>query len=64
MRSQIQDALLGALDSILRPIVKLMLLSGISYSEFASVAKRCSSEWPLMTTSGVAGRQTSRKSLL
>ena len=39
MRSQIQDALLSALDSILRPIVKLMLQSGISYSEFASVAK-------------------------
>jgi uncharacterized protein DUF6502 len=39
VRSQIQDALLGALDSILRPIVKLLLQSGISYSEFASVAK-------------------------
>lgn len=39
MRSKIQDALLSALESILRPIVKLMLQSGISYSEFASVAK-------------------------
>jgi hypothetical protein len=39
VRSQIQDALLSALETILRPIVKLMLQSGISYSEFASVAK-------------------------
>lgn len=39
MRSNIQDALLSALESILRPIVKLMLQSGISYTEFASVAK-------------------------
>ncbi len=39
MRSQVQDALLSALETILRPIVKLLLLSGISYSEFASVAK-------------------------
>ena len=39
MRSQIQDALLSALEAILRPIVKLLLQSGISYSEFASVAK-------------------------
>ncbi len=39
MRSQVQDALLSALETILRPIVKLMLQSGISYSEFASVAK-------------------------
>ena len=39
MRSKIQDALLSALEAILRPIVKLMLQSGISYSEFASVAK-------------------------
>jgi uncharacterized protein DUF6502 len=39
VRSKIQDALLSALESILRPIVKLMLQSGISYSEFASVAK-------------------------
>ena len=39
MRSKIQDALLSALESILRPIVKLMLQSGIGYSEFASVAK-------------------------
>ncbi len=39
MRSKIQDALLSALESILRPIIKLMLQSGISYSEFAAVAK-------------------------
>ncbi len=39
MRSSIEDALLSALEAILRPIVKLMLQSGISYSEFASVAK-------------------------
>lgn len=39
MRSQIQDALLAALENILRPIVKLLLQSGIGYSEFASVAK-------------------------
>ena len=39
MRSQVQDALLSALDAILRPIVKLLLQSGISYAEFASVAK-------------------------
>jgi hypothetical protein len=39
VRSPIQDALLSALEAILRPIVKLLLQSGISYSEFASVAK-------------------------
>jgi hypothetical protein len=39
VRSSIQDALLSALEAILRPIVKLLLQSGISYSEFASVAK-------------------------
>ena len=39
MRSRIHDALLSALESILRPIIKLMLQSGIGYSEFASVAK-------------------------
>jgi hypothetical protein len=39
MRSHIQDALLAALGAILRPIVKLLLQSGISYAEFASVAK-------------------------
>jgi hypothetical protein len=39
VRSQIQNALLSALEAILRPIVKLLLQSGISYSEFASVAK-------------------------
>jgi hypothetical protein len=39
VRSQVQDALLSALETILRPIVKLLLQSGISYSEFASVSK-------------------------
>jgi Family of unknown function (DUF6502) len=39
VRSKIQDALLSALEAILRPIAKLMLQSGIGYSEFASVAK-------------------------
>jgi hypothetical protein len=39
VRSRIHDALLSALETILRPIVKLLLQSGISYSEFASVAK-------------------------
>jgi hypothetical protein len=39
VRSSIQDALLAALEAILRPIVKLLLQSGVSYSEFASVAK-------------------------
>ena len=39
MRSHIQDALLAALEAILRPTVKLLLQSGISYSEFASIAK-------------------------
>ena len=39
MRSKIQDALLSALERILHPIVKLMLQSGVGYSEFASVAK-------------------------
>ena len=39
MRSHIQDALLSALEAILRPVVKLLLQSGVGYSEFASVAK-------------------------
>lgn len=39
MRSKIQDALLSALEAILRPIVKLLLQSGVGYTEFASVAK-------------------------
>jgi hypothetical protein len=39
VRSKIQDALLSALKAILRPIIKLLLQSGIGYSEFASVAK-------------------------
>ena len=43
MRSKIQDALLSALEAILRPIVKLMLQSGISYSEFAAIAKMAAS---------------------
>ena len=39
MRSHIQEALLSALEAILRPTVKLLLQSGIGFSEFASVAK-------------------------
>ena len=39
MRSHIQDALLSALESILKPTVKLLLQSGIGYSEFVAVAK-------------------------
>jgi hypothetical protein len=39
VRSQIQDALLSALETILRPTIKLLLQSGIGYSEFAAVAK-------------------------
>ena len=39
MRSHLQDALLGALEAILRPTVNFLLQSGISYAEFASVAK-------------------------
>lgn len=39
MRSRIQDALLSALETILRPTIKLLLQSGIGYSEFAAVAK-------------------------
>lgn len=39
MQSRIQEALLSALEAILRPVVKLLLQSGVSYSEFASVAK-------------------------
>lgn len=39
MRSKLQEAQLAALETILRPIVKLLMLSGTSYSEFASVAK-------------------------
>ena len=39
MRSHIQEALLAALEAILRPTVKLLLQSGIGYSEFVSVAK-------------------------
>jgi hypothetical protein len=39
VRSHIQDALLSALETILRPTIKLLLQSGISYSEFAAIAK-------------------------
>ncbi len=39
MRSNIQNALLSALETILRPTVKLLLQCGIGYSEFAVVAK-------------------------
>jgi hypothetical protein len=39
VRSQIQDALLSALETILRPTIRLLLQSGIGYSEFAAVAK-------------------------
>lgn len=39
MRAKIHDVQLAALETILRPIVKLLMLSGTSYSEFASVAK-------------------------
>jgi hypothetical protein len=39
VRSNIHEALLGALAAILRPTVRLMLNSGISFDEFANVAK-------------------------
>jgi hypothetical protein len=39
VQTRIHEALLSALEAILRPVVKLLLQSGISYSEFASVAK-------------------------
>jgi len=39
VRSQIQDALLSALETILRSTIRLLLQSGIGYSEFAAVAK-------------------------
>jgi hypothetical protein len=39
VRSNIQDALLAALEMILRPTVKLLLQCGVSYSEFAAIAK-------------------------
>lgn len=39
MRSHIQEVLLSALETILRPTIRLLLQSGIGYSEFASVAK-------------------------
>jgi Family of unknown function (DUF6502) len=40
VRSSLQNALLSGLETILRPIVRLLLLCGIGYSEFAFVAKR------------------------
>jgi hypothetical protein len=39
VRSEIQNALLAALAAILRPIVRLLLQSGVGYAEFVSVAK-------------------------
>lgn len=39
MHSHIHEALLSALAAILRPTVKLLLHSGISFDEFANVAK-------------------------
>jgi hypothetical protein len=39
VRSHIQDVLLSALETILRPTIRLLLQSGIGYSEFAAVAK-------------------------
>jgi hypothetical protein len=39
VRSEIQNALLSALAAILRPIVRLLLQSGVGYAEFVSVAK-------------------------
>jgi len=39
IRTSIHQALLDALATILRPVVKLMLQSGVSYDEFNGVAK-------------------------
>jgi hypothetical protein len=39
VRSHIHEALLSALAAILRPTVKLMLQSGVSFDEFTNVAK-------------------------
>jgi hypothetical protein len=39
MRSSLQETLLVALASVLKPIAKLMLHSGVGYSEFCGVAK-------------------------
>ena len=39
MKSPIQSAMLVALASILKPIAKLILQSGLGYSEFIEVAK-------------------------
>jgi hypothetical protein len=39
IQSSIHQALLDALTTILRPIVKLMLQSGVSYDEFNGIAK-------------------------
>jgi hypothetical protein len=39
MRSSVQQAMLDGLIGILKPIVRLLLVSGIGYAEFAVVAK-------------------------
>jgi hypothetical protein len=39
MRSSIQQTLLLSLNTVLRPIVKLILRAGLGYSEFAAIAK-------------------------
>ncbi|HEY7670568.1 MAG TPA: DUF6502 family protein, partial [Gammaproteobacteria bacterium] len=39
MRSSVQQAMLECLHGILKPIVRLLLLCGIGYGEFAAVAK-------------------------
>lgn len=39
MRSSIQEALLVSLTSVLKPLVKLMLLLGVSYREFDAIAR-------------------------
>lgn len=39
MRSAVQQALLVAIASVLRPVARLMLQSGIGYAEFAKTAK-------------------------
>src|SRR5262252_9191580 len=39
MRSSIQEALLLSLASVLKPLVRLMLLLGVGYREFDAIAK-------------------------
>ena len=39
MRSSIQEVLLQSLTSVLKPLVRLMLLLGVGYREFDAVAK-------------------------